>query len=119
MFMTPLTIYIAGKVSGEPIADCTIKFGTAQKQVQELGHNAINPLEVVNDWHATWETAMRKCVKALMDSDAILLLHDHRDSPGASLEGQLAETFKMPVFYSIKELRNYRPKSNVQPLNKQ
>ena len=44
-------IYIAGKVSGEPIADCTLKFGTAQKEIETLGFEAVNPIAVVNDWH--------------------------------------------------------------------
>jgi hypothetical protein len=35
-------------VTGEPIAACTIKFGAAQKQIEALGFEAVNPLELVN-----------------------------------------------------------------------
>lgn len=67
--MNKKKIYIAGKVTGEPLAECTMKFGEAQKHIEALGFMAVNPLEVVNDFHTTWENAMKKCIKALMDCD--------------------------------------------------
>jgi hypothetical protein len=42
-------IYIVGKVSGEPLAECTMKFATAQKEIESQGLIAINPLAVVGD----------------------------------------------------------------------
>lgn len=74
-------IYIAGKVTGTPIGDCTMKFGSAQKQLEALGFEAVNPLVVVNDWHCTWDHAMRLCIKALMDCDAMYILPCASDSP--------------------------------------
>ena len=90
-------IYIAGKVTGEPIAECTMKFGVAQKTIEALGFTAVNPLEVVNDFKATWENAMKKCIKALMDCDAVYMLPDCANSPGAKLETRLASEFNMPL----------------------
>jgi hypothetical protein len=88
-------IYIAGKVSGLPIGDVTIKFGTVQKELEAQGFEAINPLAVVNDWHLPWEEAMKKCLKALIDADGVLLLPCYLDSPGAQIELKLAADLKI------------------------
>ncbi len=90
-------IYIAGKVTGLPIAETTMKFGEAQKELESRGFEAVNPLAVVNDWHATWEDAMKKCIAALVTVDAVYLLPCARDSRGAKLEKQLAEHLGIPV----------------------
>jgi len=102
--MKKIKVYIAGKVSGEPVAECTMKFGTAQKEIEALGYEAVNPLEVVGSFDVSWEVAMRICIKALMDCDAILLLPDVAHSKGANLEIDLVLNLKMPYYHSVKEL---------------
>jgi hypothetical protein len=92
-------IYIAGKVTGLSIAECTINFGTAQIAIEKLGHEAVNPLVVVNDWKCPWGLAMRKCIIALMDCDMILMLDNYTSSPGAKVELELAKALKMPIVY--------------------
>lgn len=99
-----MKIYITGKVTGEPIAQCTMKFGNAQQQIEALGHEAINPLQVVNNWNATWQDAMKLCIKALMDADAIYLLSCSNNSKGAAVEMQLAKHLKIPMFNNLKKL---------------
>lgn len=98
-------IYIAGKVTGEDLATCTMKFGTAQKAVENAGFEAVNPLEVVGDWQATWKGAMRKCLKALVDCDAILLLPCAKGSKGALIEKSVAIGLDMPYFDNVKSLK--------------
>jgi len=100
-------IYIAGKVTGLPIAEVTMKFGTAQKELESKGFVAINPLEVVNDWNATWEDAMKKCIKALTEVDGIYLLPCYTRSPGAKLEIELAEKLKIPVCQKVEGFYQY------------
>lgn len=95
-------IYIAFKVSGEPIHEVTMKFGKAQKEIEELGHEAINPLEVVNDWKMPWRLAMNLCIKMLVDCDAVLLLPDYRQSKGALLEFDIARRLGIKRYYSTK-----------------
>lgn len=96
-------IYIAGKVSGEPLAECTMKFGMAQKKLEQSGFTAVNPLEVVGNWKTDWLPAMKLCIKALMDCDGILLLPDYLDSRGATIERNLAKELNIPVSYRIEE----------------
>lgn len=84
-------IYIAGKVTGESLAECTMKFGQAQKEIEAMGFIAVNPLAVVGDFQSYWESAMKKCVKALVDCDGMVILSDWQESRGATIERQLAE----------------------------
>jgi Domain of unknown function (DUF4406) len=100
-------IYIAGKVTGEPIAECTMKFGSAQKQVEALGFEAINPLAVVGSWDVSWETAMKRCIKALMDCDGIFILPCSNESEGAMIERNLANILKIKQFSDLKSLKHY------------
>ena len=92
-------IYIAGKVTGEPIAECTMKFGQAQVNIEKLGYEAVNPLAVVGDWKCPWDLAMRKCIKALMDCDMIFMLEDYKSSKGAMVEYELATMLGMEIIY--------------------
>lgn len=96
-----MKFYITGKVTGEPIAETTMKFGTAQKLIEKLGHEAINPLAVVGDWKTPWDIAMRKCIAALMTADAIYALPDSLHSPGATIELELARKCNIPVYTNI------------------
>lgn len=97
-------IYIAGKVSGEKIHEVTMKFGKAQKQLEALGYEAINPLEVVNDWKADWKDAMKLCIKALVDCDAVLFLPDHKESKGAMLEFDIARKLEIKRYFSVRTI---------------
>lgn len=90
-------IYIAGKVTGENQAECIAKFKKAQCQIEDSGHEAVNPLEVVGDWNATWRDAMKKCLTALIDCDAILILDDWHSSKGAKIEFRLAMDLGMTI----------------------
>lgn len=101
-------IYIAGKVSGEPLAECTMKFGRAQKLIESLGFEVINPLQIVDDWKTPWQKAMKMCITAMMDCDAIFLLTDYTDSLGAMIEKKLAYDVKMLVFYDLETLKLYK-----------
>lgn len=99
--MTKKKIYIAGKVTGEPIPECTMKFVSAQVALERLGHIAVNPLAVVGDWKCPWDLAMRKCIVALMDCDMVFMLDDYKNSPGAKLELSIAEALHIPVLHEM------------------
>ena len=50
------TIYLAGKVTGLPIHEVTMKFGSKQKQLEAKGYEVINPLELVSKHGQGWQT---------------------------------------------------------------
>ncbi len=92
-------IYIAGKISGEPINKTTMKFGAAHVKFRDMGYIVLNPLEIVNDWKATWDFAMRKCIAAMMSADECYFLKDWKESKGATIEHDLALKLKMKITY--------------------
>lgn len=95
--MNKTKIYIAGKVTGEPKHSCALKFATAKKELEKRGFEVINPIEVVGDFNADWQTAMRKCIIALMDCQGIYFLPDWQESTGATLEYYLAEAVGIQI----------------------
>lgn len=79
------------------IAECTMKFGEAQKKLEAEGHEVINPLQVVNDWKCSWDVAMRKCIAAMMECEAVYVLNNYSESRGARLEIEIAGALRMKI----------------------
>jgi nucleoside 2-deoxyribosyltransferase len=97
-------IYIAGKVTGLPKQEVIDKFSEVQINLERCGFTVINPIEVVKDFDASWEFAMKKCIKALVDCDAVYLMACHTQSVGAMIEMQLAINLKIPCVNNIFKL---------------
>lgn len=105
-------IYIAGKVTGEDILECNAKFKKAQKEIEALGFEAVNPLEVVGDWQTPWDKAMRMCVAKLTECDGIAMLPDWSTSKGAIIEWNISKYFEMPQFrvsqHGLNDLKEHK-----------
>ena len=101
-------IYIVGKVTGLPIESVLKKFATAQMEIENLNFKAVNPIAVVNDWQCNWHTAMKLCIKALTDCDAIVALDDSKYSEGAQLELTIAKRLDILIFYGIEDLKKFK-----------
>jgi hypothetical protein len=104
-----IKVYIAGKVSGLPLHEVTMKFGTAQKELEALGFEVVNPMQVVHNAHmahpvadkvsnAPWAWCMRHCLSAMLSCHAVVMLKDWPMSAGASLERYIAMQLSMPVY---------------------
>jgi hypothetical protein len=106
-------IYIAGKVTGLTELECTMNFGTAKIAIENLGYEAVNPIEVVNDWKCPWDVAMRKCIVSLMECDAVLALDNCKQSEGATIELQLAHKLRIPIFYEVEHFTNFKNFENT------
>ena len=100
-------VYIVGKVSGLPFREVKTKFDLVHTVLQDAGFEPVNPLNVVTDTRCRWNPAMRKCIAALMQCDALFLIHDVEDSPGAQLEMELATRLSIPMFRSMQSLRKH------------
>ena len=88
-------IYIAGKVTGLSRIEVSHKFGKIEKQLMDEGYEVVNPLNVA-DPHDDWPTAMRKCIKVLMDCDEVYFMPCWKKSAGASVEYNLAVDLAIP-----------------------
>lgn len=105
-----MKIYIAGKVTGLPQEEVVAKFAKAQQELQDMGYEAINPVEIVKTqaeaFHTTWQKAMKLCIKALLDCEAVLLLPCWQYSVGAQIEQELADNLEIPCFTNIHDFDN-------------
>jgi hypothetical protein len=91
-------IYIAGKVTGEDQQECIDKFQKVKEQIEALGFEAVNPLEVVGDWKTPWNKAMRMCIAKLTECDAIAMIPDWFNSKGAKIEYEVSKLLAIPSF---------------------
>jgi hypothetical protein len=91
-------IYIAGKVTGLQKEEVIEKFAAMQKKIENLGFEAVNPIEIVKDFNTPWNQAMRLCIAALTLCDAIVLLPDWMHSNGAKIEWDISKQLKIPDF---------------------
>jgi len=92
-------VYIAGKVTGLPFTGVVKKFAQAQSEIEDLGFIAVNPITVVNDSGCDWNKAMKLCINALLECDAIIMLPCWRESKGALLEMNIAINFGMEIMF--------------------
>lgn len=107
-----MKIYIAGKVTGEDLAKCTMKFGAAQVKIEALGYQVVNPLQLITNIHMPWQTAMRICISELVTCHAVYVLEDAKRSKGAKVELELAKGIEIPLLVNFKEFEKW---SNLQP----
>ena len=107
--MKKLTLYISGKISGEPAAICHAKFSKVKKEIERMGHRAVNPLELEVSEQMSWHDSMKLGIKHLMDCDGVFMLNDYLNSRAAILEVQIARALDMPCFSNFKDLKRYTP----------
>ena len=90
-------IYIAGKVTGLPQQEVVDKFAKAKQEIEEMGFEVVNPIEVVNDFTTPWPDAMKMCLTALFECAGIVLLPCWKDSKGARLEKKMARSLGIEI----------------------
>jgi len=98
-----MKIYIAGKITGLPKHQYTAKFKAAEIEHNAAGHNTVNPCRLGIPDTATTEQALLVCLTHLRQCDAIYLLADWQDSPGAVIERQFASDHGLEIIYADHE----------------
>lgn len=95
--MRKLKVYIAGPITDTPDFEDT--FNSAAYLWREAGWDVINPVELDHhDQKHSWVGYMRRDIPYLVDCDAIALLPGWQDSPGATLEHQIACALLLKVY---------------------
>ncbi len=104
-------IYIAGKITGEPIVNAYIKFARVDvllllrfKSETRGGYvflpDVINPLALPGiHFGISHEEALTICLKALSKCTHAYFLKDWKDSPGARIEHQFCIDNKIEIIY--------------------
>jgi hypothetical protein len=103
------TIYISGPVSELDYNEAFKAFAKAETTLRrKFGKKVgiVNPMMIVPKG-SDWYTAMRICIKAMMDCNYIHLLPGFEKSKGARRELALAEWLKFGVCNDQYELVNY------------
>ena len=85
-----MKIYIAGKITGDP--EYRKKFACAARQVEALGHIALNPAELPEGMAAA--DYMRICFAMIDTADELWYLADAAKSAGARVEMQYCRYIK-------------------------
>lgn len=94
-------IYIVGKVTGLPYPEVVEKFNNAQLQLEAKGFEVINPVKIVQP-ETEWNKAMKICIKAMLDADAIYALPcKMNNSKGAAVELFICDKLEIDVYDSI------------------
>lgn len=99
-----MKIYIAGKISGLPIAEYTNNFAKAKQAVIEQGHEPISHTDLITNPDTDWKTAMRICIAKLVECDAVLFLENYKESKGALLEFEIARKLEMKRYFDFHKI---------------
>ena len=97
-------IYVCGPVTGKPWIEAAEHFDANERRIivaafeNKMKFAVRNPTSFCQP-DLDWPTAMRRCVKGLLDCDGIALLQGWQRSRGAKLELSLAQNLKIPVVY--------------------
>lgn len=120
-----MRVYISGKIGGEVISDATRqKFARAEEILKAKGYQVFNPCderwqkilrreyEHDNYVRSPWLTdkfpdfyayCLLRDLMVLSTKDAILMLDDWADSPGAQSEYHFAKATKKTIFFTKRE----------------
>ena len=98
------SIYIAGKITGEPIVECIRKFNNAEIEIylqfREPHPYVYIPLRLPGiHFGISHAEAMKICLEALKECTHIYMLKDWKDSPGARIEHEWAKNNGLEIIY--------------------
>lgn len=100
-----MRIYISGKITGLPQQEAREKFASAQALLEEIGLEAVNPMEQELPVDATWEQHMIKDIELLLKCDAIYMMANWIDSKGAQIEYDIANRMKLEFLFESDHIR--------------
>ena len=94
-----MTVYIAGKITGQQIDFCKNKFLTVESLFREHGLKPINPFKLGCPDSWTFKQCKPFNFKAIRQCSAIFMLADYIDSPGSLDELAYAKKIHIPIYY--------------------
>lgn len=101
-----MRIYISGKISGLPLDDVKVRFADAKSFLDEIGFEAVNPLEKGLPDDAPCEQHMVKDIELLLSCDAIYMMDNWMDSTGAGIEYDIAMRTGKDIWFESNIVRD-------------
>ena len=101
-----MRIYISGKISGLPLDDVKVRFADAKAFLDEIGFEAVNPLEKGLPDEATWEQHMVKDIELLLSCDSIYMMDNWTQSTGAGIEYDIAFRLGKDIWFESNIVRD-------------
>ena len=93
-----MNIYIAGKITGLEKEVYSKAFNEAEELIKQMGHTPINPIKIVPQ-ELSYDDQMHLCLALVDISEAVMMLDNWVDSPGATKELILAATQEKKILY--------------------
>lgn len=100
-----MKIYIAGKMTGMPENEVRLKFADAAMRLRERGNLVMNPAVQYGNPGFVHEDYMHVCFAMIDRCDAVYMLSDWRESPGARMELQYAADWGKKAIYEDERTR--------------
>ena len=94
-----MKIYIAGKITGDDRADVLQKFFNAENELKKQGHSVFVPCVLPDYPDVPHEDYMHICYAMIDICDAVFMLADWQQSPGARQELEYARDWKKEIIY--------------------
>jgi hypothetical protein len=91
--------YIAGKIGKLPPEVYTPKFEYGERVVLALGYEPVSPLTLPHQHGRTWAEYMKEDLSAMLTCDAVYALDNWKDSPGATVEVDIATKCGLKIMY--------------------
>lgn len=98
-----MKIYVSGKISGVPEAECEKAFADAESALRAAGHDVFNPFELSKVvQHDSYESALRFDIALLLTSvEGIVMLPGWTESRGAVCEFAVAQCIGLQIFEGV------------------
>ena len=84
--MSKKKVYISLPITGYDIKDVEKRCKSASELIEQLGFEAVSPLEVSSNPNASYEEHIGRDITALLQCDAVIFLEGWHYSNGCSLE---------------------------------
>lgn len=92
-------IYISGKVAGLSAEEYSANFNLAKELMQNTGFEVISPIDLPHSHQRRWIDYMIEDLQALAGCDAIFMLSNWTESPGAKIEHDCAVRMGLDIIY--------------------
>ncbi|MCM1543676.1 MAG: DUF4406 domain-containing protein [Ruminococcus sp.] len=109
-----MKIYISGRITGLPLSEVRQRFEDAAIMLEDIGFEAVNPLNNGLEHKASWKEHIVADIRMLLDCDAIYMMDNWMESRGAGIEYDIANRLNLDVWFESKICRENQSVLRIQ-----